>query len=104
MFIAPKIDDRTSNVFYGCRHNPDMFGESVNVIPLTIKQFQEILTFFKENGFSPASIYSLLDKIDQSREEFQNLAADRGIAWVKNIQSIISDWKNSVTIKGLATS
>jgi hypothetical protein len=95
LFVAPKIDDRTCNVFFGCHSVPDMFGDTVSVLPLTIKQFQEILLFFVAHEFRPEKLLSLLEKIDQSRCQFANLATDRGVAWVRNIPTIIAQWKNA---------
>ena len=95
LFVAPKIDDRTCNVFFGCHSVPDMFGDTVSILPLTIKQFQEILLFFVAHKFRPRILLSLLEKIDQSRCQFANLPADRGVAWVRNIPAIIAQWKNA---------
>jgi hypothetical protein len=95
LFVAPKIDDRTCNVFFGCHSVPDMFGDTVSVLPLTIKQFQEILLFFVAHEFRPEKLLSLLEKIDQSRCQFVNLPTDRGVAWVRNIPTIIAQWKNA---------
>lgn len=96
LFIAPKINERTSNVFYGCKSVPDLFGDTVSVLPLTIQQFQEILTFFADHDFTPERMLSLLRQIDQSRAQFTSLPTDRGIAWVANIPSIIAGWKSQL--------
>lgn len=96
LFLAPRIDDRTSNVFYGCNSTPDMFGETVCVIPITINQFQDILLSFANHGFSPKKMLSLLTEIDQSRLKFSNLSTDRGVAWVANISEIIVQWKQQL--------
>jgi hypothetical protein len=95
LFVAPRINDRTANVFYGCKTVPDLFGDTVCILPLTILQFQDILTFFMDQDFTPSKLMSLLEEIDESRGEFRKLSADRGVAWVKNIPSIVADWKQN---------
>lgn len=96
LFIAPKIDERTSNVFYACSSIPDMFGDIACIIPITLQQFQEILALFTSCKFDPSKILSLLTQIDRSRSEFSHLQTDRGIAWVKNIPTIVAQWKEGL--------
>lgn len=102
IFIAPKIDSRTCNVFYGCHSTPDMFGDTISIIPFTIQQFQEILLLFASQGFKPARILSLLKQIDESRSQFTHLPTDRGVAWTANISIIIAHWRSQLLNNGQA--
>ncbi len=96
VFIAPKIDDRTRNVFYGAKTTPDMFGDFVNVIPLTLDQFEGILRFFAENYFRPQMLYDLMTRLDKARDTVSSLPKDKGVAWVDSFPSAIEEWKKNV--------
>ena len=93
LFLAPKIDARTSNVFYACAFSPDWAGDTVDIVPLTLDQFVGVMLDFTKDGFTPDALHKLLERISSSRQDYEKLPKDRGIACVSALAQVIETWR-----------
>lgn len=73
MFIAVKIDTNTAETFrHGIWYTKDDIKQRLNIIPLTLKQYQNIfISMFKRNCASPENVKDILVKCEQKRDELE---------------------------------
>lgn len=73
MFIAVKIDTNTAETFrHGIWYTKDDIKQRLNIIPLTLKQYQNIfISMFKRNCASPENVKDILVKCEKKRDELE---------------------------------
>jgi hypothetical protein len=97
LFVAPKIHRDTANTFW-VSVKYEYEGQKQKIIPVTIQQFIEILTFLlqakKQNNayfLSHQKIQELFDSIIHATE-----AVSKSDDWLSTIPTLINKWGKSI--------
>ncbi|MDI6737111.1 MAG: AlwI family type II restriction endonuclease [Nanoarchaeota archaeon] len=95
IFIAPSIHHDTRNIFFMAAKEAIVEGGQITIIPLTIKQFIEILKIALEvkrkRQIKSLEIINLFDLLDKLRESYKNASE-----WLSEFDKIISNWAGSL--------
>ena len=89
MFIAKKIYSRTLWQFF-ILNKTSWVGSKVPIIPLTIEQYKNIISFMYDKSIKAEELVNLLNKMHESSREIEDYNA-----WQKDISSIITNWKSN---------
>lgn len=89
VFIAPDVDNNTAETFrIGVWYRGDV-EDYLDIVPLTIDQFVQVLTLLKHIEYTPQHFRSLLDVCLSHRNS-------RAPQWKLAISSATQDWVNSL--------
>ncbi|MDR1914982.1 MAG: AlwI family type II restriction endonuclease [Synergistaceae bacterium] len=90
LFLAGTIDNNTAETFrIGVWYNGDN-PEFINIVPLKLSQFIQIMVVFRERRFSAARLRQLLDTCLIPRNA-------HAPAWKKEIETSVMDFISSIT-------
>lgn len=86
MFIAVKIDTNTAETFrHGIWYAKDDVKQRLNIVPLTLAQFQKyFVAMFEADCASPENVRLVLDECTGGRDDFD------APSWKEHIDSVIS--------------
>lgn len=86
MFIAVKIDTNTAETFrHGIWYAKDDVKQRLNIVPLTLAQFQKyFVAMFEADCASPENVRLVLDECTGRRDDFD------APSWKEHIDSVIS--------------
>lgn len=87
IFISKHMNVRTLCQFF-ILNRESWVGRNVPVIPITIEQYIEIITFIYKNNLNIYDFVNLISSINKLAIESPNY-----IEWEKNIGNTIKDWK-----------
>lgn len=87
IFISSKMNVRIIWQFF-ILNRESWIGKPVPIIPITIKQYVEILSFIYEKNLSIDDFKEVIEKIHKNTFECSNF-----IEWEINIQKIINWWQ-----------
>lgn len=94
MFIAPRINPNTPHYFWvhATLTPVPPFGDYVTIIPLTLQQFVDIVTFCKEHDvFTAQAFLELLSRLSQPKDQVESAEE-----WVSTFPEIVKSWKESL--------
>lgn len=91
LFIAPRIDKRTCNVFYACGNSADWCGAKVDVIPIKLEQFRKILDVYLDKSYDPSNFKQLLLNCLALRNRVSG-KNDPGVHWNNMLETTIESW------------
>lgn len=89
MFIAKKMYSRTLWQFF-ILNKTSWVGSKVPIVPLTIEQYKNIISFMYDKSIKAEELVNLLNKMHESSLEIEDYNA-----WQKDISLIITNWKSN---------
>ena len=88
LFVANSIYSRTLWQFF-ILNKTSWVGSKVPIVPLTIEQYKNIISFMYDNNIKAIELINLLNNIHLS-----SLQIDDYNKWQNSMESIITNWKN----------
>lgn len=101
IFIAPRIDVNTAMTFFGCMTSVPYVHQGrkmrLTIIPLTTKQFCDVIFFHAKQNLTLKNLRELLELIKNLKD---NKKITDGEQWLKRMPQTIDEWKRGLVSFG----